>query len=108
MCTTMLDKSAIELLLSQAQKGDRAAFEQLVEHIRPRLEALVRLKLGSELRGRVEVEDIIQDTLAGAYASVHTLRSADEAAFVRWLAGIANNVIFNEARHHRRRPTVPY
>ncbi len=104
----MLDRSSSEQLLRQAQEGDRAAFEHLVEIYRPRLEALVRLKLGSELRGRVEVDDIIQETLVGAYDSIDTLRSPDASAFFRWLAGIANHVIFNEARHHQRRPTVPY
>ena len=104
----MLDKSSTERLLRQAQKGDRAAFEQLVETQRPRLEALVRLKLGTELRARVEVDDIIQETLVRAYGSIDTLRSPNEGLFFRWLTGIANHVIFNEARHHERRPTVPY
>lgn len=108
MCTAMLEKDSIEQLLRQAQQGDRAAFEHLVETFKPRLEALVCLKLGSELRGRVEVADIIQETFVGAFDSIGTLRSPNETAFFRWLTGIANHVIFNEARRQQRRPTVPF
>ena len=108
MCAAMLDKSSTEQLLRHAQMGDHSAFDRLVKVYRPRLVALVRLKLGSKLRGKVDVDDIIQDTLVGAYHSIDTLRSSSETAFFRWLTGIANHVIFNEARRHQRRPTVPY
>jgi RNA polymerase sigma-70 factor (ECF subfamily) len=104
----MLEKGPTEQLLRQAHQGDRAAFERLVEIYKPRLEALVRVKLGSELRMRVEVDDIIQETFVGAFDSIGTLRSPDETVFFRWLAGIANHVIFNEARRQHRRPTVPF
>lgn len=104
----MLDNSSTEQLLQQARKGDRDAFEQLVRAFRPRLEGFVRLRLSSELRARVEVDDIIQETLIRAYSTIETLRSTEERLFFRWLAGIANHVILNEARHHQRRPIDPY
>ena len=107
MRTAMREKNLHEQLLLQAQQGDKAAFERLVKSCEPRLEALVRLKLGSALRRRVEVDDIIQETLVGAYDSIGTVRSPDESTFFRWLSGIANHVIFNEARRQKRRPTVP-
>ena len=108
MCPAMLEKDSNERLLLQAREGDHAAFEGLVEIYKPRLEAFVRWKLGSDLRRRVEVDDIVQETLAGAFDSIATLRSPDESAFFRWLTAIANHVIFNEARRQRRRPTVPF
>ena len=104
----MLDKESTEHLLRQAQSGDRSSFEKLVKACRSRLHTLVRLKLGTELRRKIEVDDIVQETLLQAYDSIGTLRSAEEGRFFRWLSGIANHVIFNEARRQRRRPTVPY
>ncbi|MBI4583296.1 MAG: sigma-70 family RNA polymerase sigma factor [Planctomycetes bacterium] len=104
----MIDHSPTEHLLLKAQGGDRAAFDQLMKTFGPRLESLVRLRLGSELRARVEVDDILQETLVQAFRSINSLRKPNESAFFQWLAGIANHVIWNEARHQERRPAVPY
>jgi PKD repeat protein len=89
----MPDESFTEERLSRAQKGDRAAFERLAGACKPRLEALIRLTLGSQLREGIEVDDIVQETLLRAFASTHTLRASSEAAIFRWLAGIANHAI---------------
>lgn len=107
MRAVMRKKASTDALLRRAQEGDRSAFDELAREWTPRLEALVRLKLGRELRARVEVDDLVQETLLGAWRSIDTLRSPGGAAFFRWLAGIANHVVANEARCHRRRPVVP-
>ena len=85
-----------EVLVDRAQEGDRSAFEQLVEANRARLEALIRSRLGQHLRSEVEVEDVNQETLLQAFSSIARFRWQGEQSFVRWLGGIAENVIRKE------------
>ena len=85
MCTAMIEDRPGREILERARQGDRRAFERLVDTFCPRLEALVRLKLGPELRAKVEADDIVQETFSRALGSVGTLRSLDEGQFFRWL-----------------------
>ncbi len=103
----MVEEST-QVLLGRARSGDRAAFERIADRCRPRLEALIRLRIGSDLGARVEVDDIVQETLLKGFTSIDTLRADDESAFFAWLTGIARNVMLHLARHHGRRPSVPY
>ena len=95
-----------EALVDRAQEGDRSAFEQLVEANRARLEALIRSRLGQHLRSEVEVEDVIQETLLQAFRSMARFRWQGEPSFVRWLGGIAENVIRKEHRGLEQRRKV--
>ncbi len=97
-----------QALLTRAGGGDRTAFEELADRYRPRLEALIRLRLGADLGAKVEVDDISQETLLRAFTSMDTLRADNDRSFFAWLAGIAHNVVLTLARHHTRRPVVPY
>ena len=95
-----------ETLVERARGGDHSAFEQLVEAERPRLEALVRSRLGLRLRSEVDVEDIVQETLLQAFRSIARFRWQGEQSFIRWLAGIAENVIRKEHRGWVQRSKV--
>jgi RNA polymerase sigma-70 factor (ECF subfamily) len=106
MGTTMDQRKSTEDLILQARKGDRLAFEELVRAYRPRLEALVRLRIGVNLRGKLDVDDVAQETLLKAYQAIDSLQSSAPNAFFGWLAGIAHHVILNQARYHERRPAV--
>ena len=66
---------------SSSRSGDRAAFEKVTDRYRPRLEALIRLRLGTELGAKVEVDDIVQKTLLKGFTSIDTLRTENESAF---------------------------
>ena len=103
----MVDDST-RALIERARRGDRAAFEELTTRYSPRIDALIRLRLGSDLATKVEVEDVAQETMIKAFTSIETLRAEDERSFFAWLASIAHNVVLELARHHRRRPSVAY
>lgn len=87
-------------LAQQAIAGNRKAFEQLVEPHRVRLESVVASLLGNRLRQRVDVDDVLQDTLLRAYLGLKDLRWEGEAAFSRWLCAIATHVIQDLGRQH--------
>lgn len=95
-------------LVRKAKTGDRAAFEQLVDRYRSRLEALVGARVGSHLKQRVELEDIVQETLVKALESVERFQWRGEDSFFHWLSGIAQNLILHLARQHLRVEKVSF
>jgi RNA polymerase sigma factor (sigma-70 family) len=91
-------------LFAKAQGGDRAAFDALVAKYQTRLATLARLRLGSELRGHVEVEDVLQDALLRALRSLPEASFESEQTFFGWLACIVEHVIVDLARSRAARP----
>ena len=95
----------IRILVEEARTGSRESFDELVESNGHRLEALVRSRLGPQLRSEITVEDIVQETLLQAFRSIERFEWRGENSFVRWLAGIAENVLRKQYRglEQRRR-----
>ncbi len=89
-------------LIRRAQAGDRRAFEILVESHRERLEAIVGRRMGRYLRGRVEVEDVLQETFLKAFESIARFEERGPDSFLHWLRGIAENLLLYWAREHHR------
>lgn len=94
-------------LVARAKTGDREAFDRLLGRFRNRLERAVRSRLGPELRAKLEVEDILQETALRALRSIARFEWRDEESFFRWLAGIAEHVLRDEADHERLRRAAP-
>ncbi len=94
-------------LFRKVQKGDRAAFDWLVSKFRARLMTLARLRLGSDLRGKVAVEDVLQEALLRAFQSIEKAKFNTERSFFAWLATITERTIVDLARRHAARPASP-
>ena len=84
----MNDDELVEL----ARGGDRAAFGELVERHQ---QAVFRTALAA-LRSRQEAEEVVQDTMVGAFHHLDRFRGA--SSFRTWLLAIA----WNRARDRRR------
>ena len=102
-----MESNAIQETLEEARRGDTAAFERLADAFRPRLEALIRSRLGSKLRPRIETDDIVQETLLRALRSLSAYEDQGPGSFFRWLGGIANHVIMEAAKREKRDLIVP-
>jgi RNA polymerase sigma-70 factor (ECF subfamily) len=94
-------------LVERAQAGDRGAFDELIGLHRGRIEALIGSRLGARLGRELELDDVLQETLLGAFRSLGSFRWRGEDSFLRWLGGIAEHVILTAARRARRHPEVP-
>jgi RNA polymerase sigma-70 factor (ECF subfamily) len=95
---------AMMALLQRARGGERAAFDSLCRTLQPRLRARLEGALGVELRGKIDVEDLEQETFLRAWRSLGGFSCGDADAFLAWLGGIARHVILEEARRRRPEP----
>src|SRR4030095_8926262 len=95
--------AALRALIDKATRGSRESFDQLLGLHRPRLEALIRLRMGAWLRSQVEVEDILQETSLQAFRSVQTFQWTGDGSFGKWLGGIAEHVIHTNLRKWKAR-----
>ena len=95
----------IEALVREAKDGSRTAFDRLVGIYGERLERFIGSRLGDALKGRIEVEDVLQDTLLRAFCSIGRLEWIDEKTFFSWLGSLAEHVIKSAAE--RRSRTAP-
>ena len=88
-----------ELLVRRAQRGERFAFDKLVERHEQRLYTLAARVLGS----RDEAADAVQDALVRAWLALPKFRG--DARFSTWLYRITVNAA-HDARAKRRAPPV--
>ena len=78
-------------LVVLAKEGDKSALNQLYSVYAERVRWMVRFRMGSELRSKLESMDLVQDTLIHAFSGLNSFTYRDEGDFVRWLSKIAEN-----------------
>ncbi|MHC4974277.1 MAG: sigma-70 family RNA polymerase sigma factor [Planctomycetota bacterium] len=88
------------VLYRRANAGEREALEQLLERMRPRLEAWVALRMGPALRARVDAEDLVQEILIKAAGAIGSFQPEGKRAFVKWLFTVARHQISDWQRHY--------
>src|SRR6476660_2902565 len=80
------------LLVRQAQRGDRAAFEELVRHYDQQVLRLALHMTGSE----AEAQDVYQDAFLKAYRNIGRFRF--ECSFYTWIYRIVTNICLDNIR----------
>lgn len=85
-------------LMLRVKRGDRAAFEELVEKYKRPVINLVYRVLGDA----AEAEDVAQNVFVQVYKSAGRYRVS--ARFSTWLFTIARNLCLNEIRRRTRHP----
>ena len=78
-------------LVALAKDGDNSALSQICRVYTERVHWMVRLRMGKELRYKLESMDLVQETLIHALQGLHNFTYTDEGDFVRWLSKIAEN-----------------
>ena len=91
MMQTAQDKTQHLVLL--AKEGDESARNQLCGVYVERVRRIVRLRMGGELRSKLESMDIVQDSLMSALRDLKDFNYSNEGDFLRWLSKIAENQI---------------
>ena len=90
-----------EILVGRAQRGDHAAFEELVR----RTSRLVFARLFLETGDSHQSEDLLQETLLTAYRTLGQLTKPSK--FRSWLLKIAQNLAIDAARRESRKKRTP-
>src|SRR5712671_7767480 len=85
----MDERGLDQLLVEQAQRGDKHAFELLVSKYQRKLARL----LSRFIRDSTEVEDVTQETFIKAYRALPSFRG--DSAFYTWLYRIGINTAKN-------------
>ncbi len=80
-------------LVAMVRGGDESALNQLCKVYGPRVHWIIRLRMGKELRSKLESMDLVQDTLIHALSGLDDFTYKNEGDFVRWLSTIAENVL---------------
>ena len=80
-------------LVTLAKGGNEPALEQLCRVYGERVRRIIRLRMGKELRSRLESMDMVQDVLMCALRDLGDFTYISEGDFLRWLWTIAENRI---------------
>jgi len=86
-------------LVQEAQSGNAFAMELLFLRYYPRTQKVVELRLGRHLRGRVEVQDVLQETFIAAFRGFENFRMENESSLINWLSKLAEHRIVSMERH---------
>ncbi len=86
-------------LLHKAKAGDARAVADLYARFGDRLQVVVRMRLGSRLRTKVESCDIVQETLLAALPQLEKGDFPTSGALFHWLTRLAENRIRDLADH---------
>jgi RNA polymerase sigma-70 factor (ECF subfamily) len=89
-------------LVRRAKAGSTDALNQIYERSAARLLAYIRLRMGRELRSRLESRDILQATLLKSVAHIGDFQGQDGRSLMAWLARIAEHEIRDRADYQQR------
>jgi RNA polymerase sigma-70 factor (ECF subfamily) len=87
-----------DLLVSRLQRGDEAAFEELVRSHGGRLLSVARRFLGAS----EDAQDAVQEAFIRAFKAIHTFE--ERAQLQTWLHRIVVNTALMKLRERRRKP----
>ena len=94
-------------LVTLAKSGDESALDQLCRIYAERVRWIVRLRMGKELRRKLDSMDVVQDALIHALGGMEDFTYENEGDFVRWLSRIAENTLRdNRDRFHAEKRDI--
>ena len=78
-------------LVALAKDGNESALNQLWKVYGARVHWIMRLRMGGELRSKLESMDLVQDALLSALEDLGNFTYKNDGDFLRWLSTIAEN-----------------
>ncbi len=89
-------------LVRRAKSGDGTALDDVLGRYYPRVHAVVRARLGPELRRHTESSDLVQEAMSEALGAFERFDMKGDDDLIRWLAVLVENRIRDLAKYHRR------
>ena len=78
-------------LVVLAKAGNDSALDQLCKVYGERVRRIIRLRMGKEIRPKLDSMDLVQDALLAALGGLGDFTYKNEGDFLRWLARITQN-----------------
>jgi RNA polymerase sigma-70 factor (ECF subfamily) len=97
-----MDRRESTELLRRAREGSDEALNELYARYAGKLLALIRLRMGKDLRAQLESRDILQAALLKSFEHLGQLDGSDTGSLMGWLARIAENEVRDRADYHGR------
>lgn len=88
-------------LVERVQSGDAGAMERLLGSVHDRLLGRAARKIGPEWKGRIDPDDLLQETYIQAVADIGGFRWSGEESFYHWCATILDHRFIDAVRRHR-------
>src|SRR5580700_3741597 len=89
-----------EHLLREAKAGDAATLGRLLELYRRYLALLARVQIGQRLQGKVDAEDLVQETFLEAHRNFARFQGTSEGQLICWLRQILAAKLADLLRHY--------
>jgi len=89
-------------LFERARQGHGEAINAVFERYGERLHRLIRVRLGPQLRRRLESRDILQATLLKAFQGIERFQGSGSRSMMAWLGTIAQAEICDQADYYGR------
>jgi RNA polymerase sigma-70 factor, ECF subfamily len=106
--TTPRDAATSLELVLRASAGDQTAYSDLYERYKPRLQRWAHNRLPQGVRGALQTEDLVEDTLTSVFQNLHAFNPRHEGAFQGYVRTTLLNRIRDLARRQKRRgPSDP-
>ena len=106
MLHPMAEPETTEDLVRRARQGDREAFDEIEKRHEAALRRSIEARIGAEVRKRIDVDDLLQETFLAAFRSIDSLQWRGDDAFVRWLRQIAEHRIHDAAKGRAPTPDL--
>jgi RNA polymerase sigma-70 factor, ECF subfamily len=94
-------------LVERSKRGEQEAFSLLFHKYQRRLAVLIYYKMSEDLRGRMEVDDILQEVFLAASQSLPRFSYRSPGSLMAWLSRIADHAIVDAARRENRSKRRP-
>lgn len=75
----MVKANTTQSLVTKAQAGDRGAFDALMKSFEDRLREAIRHRMGQKVQGRLEPDDVLQETFLRAFESIASFQWRDRS-----------------------------
>jgi RNA polymerase sigma factor (sigma-70 family) len=99
-----IDPQPLAELVAGAQRGDRAASEELLVRSLPRLRRAMRGRVPQNARGYLDTCDVMQDAAVQTLSRLAYFRPEHEGSMPAFMAQVMRNRVHDEFRRTARRP----
>lgn len=86
------------VLLARYRAGEHQALEKLLRRCYPRVERIVRVRLGPALKERDGIADVVQDVFVRIVEGLEKFEARTDSRWIDWVARLAQHEIADHAR----------